>query len=81
MNRSFHPAGPLFWLTLTALTLPLLSPMTAQAHTENGAATGFLSGLQHPLSGWDHILAMIAVGYGAGSWGHRLCGRCRWRSR
>ena len=35
---------------------------TAFAHTEGGQVSGFLSGLSHPISGWDHILAMIAVG-------------------
>jgi urease accessory protein len=37
-------------------------PGTAFAHTEGGAAGGFFLGLSHPISGWDHILAMIAVG-------------------
>jgi hydrogenase/urease accessory protein HupE len=74
MHRSFHPGVPVFWLTLTALTLSLLSPMTAHAHTETSAVTGFLSGLQHPLSGWDHILAMIAVGL----WGAQLGAPAVW---
>lgn len=34
----------------------------AFAHTGGGQVSGFLSGLSHPISGWDHILAMIAVG-------------------
>ena len=25
-------------------------------------AGGFLSGLSHPISGWDHVVAMVAVG-------------------
>jgi urease accessory protein len=74
MKRPFQPGVAFFWLTLTALTLPLLSPMTAHAHTETGAATGFLSGLHHPLSGWDHILAMIAVGL----WGAQLGAPAVW---
>lgn len=32
------------------------------AHTESGAVGGFLSGIAHPISGWDHVVAMIAVG-------------------
>jgi len=40
----------------------------AQAHIEQGQATGFLTGLEHPWSGLDHILAMIAVGL----WGAQL---------
>jgi urease accessory protein len=74
MKRSFHPGVALFWLTLTALTLSLLSPITVHAHTETGAVTGFLSGLHHPLSGWDHILAMIAVGL----WGAQLGAPAVW---
>ena len=37
-------------------------PDAALAHTEGDQVSGFLSGLSHPVSGWDHILAMIAVG-------------------
>ena len=42
--------------------LLLLWPVTAFAHTGGGEAIGFQSGLEHPLSGLDHILAMVAVG-------------------
>jgi urease accessory protein len=45
----------------------MLVPRTAAAHV-GGVAAGFLSGFGHPLSGWDHILAMIAVGL----WGAQL---------
>ena len=37
-------------------------PALALAHEETGQAAGFLSGLAHPVSGLDHVLAMIAVG-------------------
>lgn len=37
-------------------------PEAAFAHTEAGAVNGFITGLGHPISGWDHVLAMIAVG-------------------
>jgi urease accessory protein len=37
-------------------------PSVAFAHTEGAQVSGFLSGLSHPVGGWDHILAMIAVG-------------------
>ncbi len=33
-----------------------------------GESGGFLSGLKHPWSGWDHICAMVAVGL----WGAQL---------
>jgi urease accessory protein len=34
----------------------------AWAHEETGQAAGFLAGLVHPMSGLDHVLAMVAVG-------------------
>jgi urease accessory protein len=37
-------------------------PAIALGHQEAGQATGFISGLSHPVSGFDHVLAMIAVG-------------------
>ena len=37
-------------------------PAVALAHEETGQAAGFLAGLVHPVSGLDHVLAMIAVG-------------------
>ncbi len=40
----------------------VLAPATALAHREAGQAAGFLSGLEHPVSGLDHVVAMIAVG-------------------
>ena len=39
-----------------------LAPALAGAHEEAGQAAGFLAGLVHPVSGLDHVLAMIAVG-------------------
>lgn len=61
-------------LSLAALAL-LLSTPSAQAHTGHGpASAGFAAGLAHPLSGLDHILAMIAVGV----WAGRLGGRFVW---
>ena len=51
-----------------ALLLALCAPAAAFAHAETGAASGFLSGLSHPISGLDHVVAMIAVGL----WGAQL---------
>ena len=35
----------------------------ALAHTDSGAInSGFLSGFTHPIFGWDHVIAMVAVG-------------------
>jgi urease accessory protein len=44
------------------LLLLLLLPATASAHSETGHAGGFISGFGHPLTGLDHIVAMVAVG-------------------
>ncbi len=51
-----------------AVLLALVWPTQALAHTQGGEATGLLSGLRHPVSGLDHILAMVAVGL----WGAQL---------
>ncbi|MFT6658133.1 HupE/UreJ family protein [Maritalea sp.] len=40
----------------------ILTPSMAFAHTGVGETTGFLNGLVHPISGIDHVLAMVAVG-------------------
>jgi urease accessory protein len=34
----------------------------AEAHMGTGLAGGFVSGFKHPLTGLDHLLAMISVG-------------------
>jgi urease accessory protein len=46
----------------------LLIPQAAQAHIVKGEAIGFVSGFLHPVSGLDHIIAMVAVGM----WGAQL---------
>jgi urease accessory protein len=57
---------------LAALVLSL--PSYVFAHVEGGQATGFITGLQHPWSGLDHVLAMIAVGL----WGAQLGNPAMW---
>lgn len=37
-------------------------------HAQTGAAAGLFAGLAHPVSGLDHVLAMVAVGL----WGAQL---------
>jgi len=34
----------------------------AMAHSGSGAAGGFAAGFVHPILGWDHVIAMVAVG-------------------
>ena len=52
----------------------LLSTQLAQAHIQKGEAAGFLSGVRHPISGLDHVVAMIAVGL----WGAQLGAPAIW---
>ena len=52
-------------MRLSALAaLSIILAMPAFAHTDHGTAAGggFVSGLTHPLFGWDHVAAMVAVG-------------------
>jgi len=48
-------------LRLIAFVL-ILFPTAALAHTGEGAGGGFLTGFMHPILGWDHVAAMVAVG-------------------
>lgn len=34
----------------------------ASAHEASGISGGFVSGFMHPVLGWDHVVAMVAVG-------------------
>jgi len=60
-------------LTLSALAL-LIAATAAQAHTGVGNTGGILPGVAHPISGMDHVLAMVAVGLFAA----HLGGRALW---
>lgn len=59
---------------MTTLLLVLLWAQTAFAHVQQGEASGFLTGLRHPVSGLDHVLAMVAVGL----WGAQLGAPAIW---
>ena len=52
----------------------LFYPLTVFAHQRGGEAIGFASGFVHPISGLDHILAMVAVGM----WGAQLGAPAMW---
>jgi urease accessory protein len=57
------------------LCLLLLWPARAFAHIlEGDAAGGFISGFEHPISGLDHIVAMVSVGL----WGAQLGAPAIW---
>lgn len=51
-----------------------LWPALALAHVGQGRAEGFLAGLSHPVSGLDHVLAMVSVGL----WGAQLGAPAIW---
>jgi len=57
-----------------ALLAIMATPASAWAHIKTGEVGGFLSGVHHPISGWDHVLAMIAVGL----WGAQLGAPALW---
>lgn len=59
----------IFW----AITY-LFTSSIAFAHTGVGETHGSLAGLAHPFSGFDHLVAMVAVGL----WAAQLGGRATW---
>jgi len=61
-------SGDRLALAVLSLGMTALWIGRAWAHTGSGSAVGFLSGLEHPISGLDHVLAMVAVGL----WGAQL---------
>jgi urease accessory protein len=60
--------------SLLALSLLVALPNLASAHILLGTNHGFRDGFLHPLTGWDHLLAMIAVGI----WAAQHRGQARW---
>ena len=61
-------------LVLLECFLALTVTTPAEAHIQQGQAIGFVTGLEHPWSGLDHVLAMIAVGI----WGAQLGNPALW---
>ena len=73
MKKTFR-ASSLFRYTFPAL-LVCLVPILAQAHPGmTGHRHGFENGLLHPLTGLDHLCAMVAVGL----WAAQRGGRALW---
>ncbi|MBM7036746.1 HupE/UreJ family protein [Vibrio ulleungensis] len=56
------------------LSVMALFPLPLLAHSEVGHSSGFISGFMHPLLGWDHLAAMVAVGL----WGAFLGAKAIW---
>ncbi len=63
------------WFQRALLLSAFLVPSLAQAHPGmSGHSHSFSNGFTHPLSGWDHLCALVAVGL----WAAQLGGRRRW---
>lgn len=62
------------YLRLLPIVALWLLPSVASAHQETGTVGGFVSGFLHPLTGLDHIVAMVAVGL----WGAYLGAPAMW---
>jgi urease accessory protein len=61
--------------TLLSLALFFAAASAAQAHPAAAQTNGVACGFAHPLGGWDHLLAMVAIGL----WAAQLGGRACWR--
>ncbi len=59
-----------WWLGVVLIGCPDI----ALAHTQSGEGNAYLTGFLHPLTGLDHVLAMLAVGM----WGAQLRGDAIW---
>ena len=57
-----------------SLFLLAIACSPAWGHAEAGQVSGFISGVWHPVSGLDHVLAMVAVGL----WGAQLGNPALW---
>lgn len=57
-----------------SILIAIFAATAAQAHTGHGTAGGFASGFLHPFFGWDHVVAMVAVGL----WGAVLGAPALW---
>ena len=62
------------WLPLSVMVLLAASGQALFAHTGHTETSGLMSGLSHPVSGLDHIVAMLAVGL----WSMQFHGKLRW---
>jgi urease accessory protein len=52
-----------YWVFVLIFFVVGAIPEHAMAHVDDpGLAGGFITGFTHPLFGWDHVLAMVAVG-------------------
>lgn len=64
----------MLWRHSLAPLLVLSLPTLAYAHVGVGPTSGWLAGLAHPITGLDHLAAMIGVGL----WAAQRGGRALW---
>jgi urease accessory protein len=57
-----------------ALTLATDAAGAHPVHAESGRIERIVAGFLHPLGGWDHLVAMLAVGV----WAAQIGSRARW---
>ena len=64
MRHTPTPSSPASRLLKLLLAAAAALPLAAAAHTgvENHIHAGFLAGFVHPLTGFDHLAVMLAVG-------------------
>jgi urease accessory protein len=72
--RRSRPVTRLSLVIPSALLVLSALPDPAAAHSVGPAGAGLADGFLHPLGGWDHLLAMLAVGV----WASQLGGRAVW---
>ena len=73
-KRGSYEIFPCIYLPLALLLLIAGWPSIALAHVGVGRAESFASGLPHPISGLDHLCAMIGVGI----WASQRGGKAIW---
>ncbi len=67
-------SAPIFARAIAMVAIATLWAQPAFAHPQKGQAVGFITGFVHPISGPDHVLAMVAVGL----WGAQLGAPAIW---
>ena len=61
-SPEMKPRLSAFGLACAFAVLLVFLSEPALAHTGEGLTGGFVSGFTHPIFGWDHVVAMVAVG-------------------
>ena len=73
-HQRYVRVGLRFLTVTVALLVGLAFPAQASAHIIGVHGMGFTGGFMHPFTGYDHLLAMLAVGF----WAARLGGMAIW---